>query len=216
MARKTKAEAAETRRQIMLAAIDAFYEHGFSKTSLDEIAKRASVTRGAVYWHFKNKIDIFEALYDELHESLTDSIIANLDELDAVDNVSSDPLQQLEQLCTELLMDVHQNPKKHSILTLLFLKCEYSGEMEVFLERQARGKLKNIELFTHYFDRAITEGQLTVTCNARTLSIALSCYLTGIVYEVLRNKDLLDLRTSAADLMHQFFIGFVPRETDLS
>lgn len=211
MARKTKAEAAETRRHILVAAIDAFYENGVSNTSLDEIARRASVTRGAVYWHFKNKLDIFEALYDELHESLTGSILADLESLDAIDDLSSDPLQHLEHLCTELLIDVQQNPKKHSILTLLFLKCDYSGDMEVFLERQRQGKLKNIELFTQYFDRAITAGQLTVTTNARTLSIALSCYLTGIVYEVLRTRDLLDLRTSAADLMRQFFIGVVPR-----
>jgi AcrR family transcriptional regulator len=207
MARKTKAEAAETRRQIILAAIDAFYEHGVSKTSLDEIAQRASVTRGAVYWHFKNKLDIIEALYDELHESVTESILADLDKLDDLDNPVPDPLHHLELLCTQLLIDVKENPVKHSILTLFFLKCDYSGEMEVVLEKQRQGKMKSVELFTQYFDRAITSGQLAANTNARTLSIALSCYLTGIVYEVLRTKDLFDLRTSAGDLMRQFFAG---------
>ena len=136
MARKTKAEAAETRQQIILAAIDAFYENGVSKTSLDEIARRASVTRGAVYWHFSNKLCIFEALYDELHESLTDSILADLAELDNLNNLSADPLGQLKQRCTALLIDVQENPRKHALLTLFFLKCDYSGEMEVFLEKR--------------------------------------------------------------------------------
>jgi len=211
MVRKTKAEAAETRRQIILAAIDAFYECGVSKTSLDEIARRASVTRGAVYWHFKNKLDIFEALYDELHESAADSILADLNELDDLDNPAADPLHRLEQRCTELLVDVQENPRKHAILSLFFLKCDYSGEMEIFLEKQRQGKLRNIELFTRYFNRAISQGQLAENTNARTLSVALSCYLTGIVYEVLRTKDLFDLRTSAGDLMRQFFTGVESR-----
>ena len=57
--RKTKEEAQQTRSNLLNAALNVFYERGVSKASLDEIAKTAGVTRGALYWHFKNKEDLF-------------------------------------------------------------------------------------------------------------------------------------------------------------
>lgn len=48
MARKTKQQAGETRRQIIDAALTAFSEQGVSATSLVDIAKQAGVTRGAI------------------------------------------------------------------------------------------------------------------------------------------------------------------------
>ncbi|MDP1673909.1 MAG: TetR family transcriptional regulator, partial [Burkholderiales bacterium] len=57
MARRTKDEAVETRNQILDAAEKVFSARGVSRTSLADIAEAASVTRGAIYWHFKDKAD---------------------------------------------------------------------------------------------------------------------------------------------------------------
>ena len=58
MARKTKEDAEQTRIAILESALQTFYEKGFSRTTFDEIAKRINLTKGAVYWHFKNKADV--------------------------------------------------------------------------------------------------------------------------------------------------------------
>ncbi|MDS7773050.1 TetR family transcriptional regulator, partial [Klebsiella oxytoca] len=55
MARKTKQQALETRQHILDVALRLFSQQGVSSTSLAAIAKAAGVTRGAIYWHFKNK-----------------------------------------------------------------------------------------------------------------------------------------------------------------
>ena len=52
--RRTKAEAEETRNSILRAAERVFFEKGVSNASLDDVAKAAGVTRGAIYWHFSN------------------------------------------------------------------------------------------------------------------------------------------------------------------
>ena len=78
MARKTKAEAEKTRRDILRAALDLFYEKGYSKTTFDEIAKRINLTKGAVYWHFRNKPDIVSALIKEAFERVTAVIESHL------------------------------------------------------------------------------------------------------------------------------------------
>ena len=62
MARKTKAEAAATREALLDAAEEVFFAKGVARTSLEQIARHAGLTRGAVYWHFKNKGDLFMAL----------------------------------------------------------------------------------------------------------------------------------------------------------
>ena len=60
--RRTKAEAEQTRHDILKAALILFDEQGYVQTSLSDIARKAEVTRGAIYWHFDNKEQIVAAL----------------------------------------------------------------------------------------------------------------------------------------------------------
>src|SRR6476659_3155944 len=62
MARRTKEEAQETRARLLDAAEQVFHEKGVAHASLEDIAAAAEVTRGAVYWHFKDKAELFDAM----------------------------------------------------------------------------------------------------------------------------------------------------------
>ena len=53
-----------TRERILSAAMTVFGQKGWQKTSLDEVAMVAGMTKGAIYWHFRNKNDLFFALLD--------------------------------------------------------------------------------------------------------------------------------------------------------
>ena len=63
--RRTKEEAKITRRQLFEAAIRVFSEKGYAETRLSDIGEEAGVTRGAIYWHFGNKRELFAALFKE-------------------------------------------------------------------------------------------------------------------------------------------------------
>ena len=63
MARKTKADALKTRQHLIETAIVQFAARGVSNTTLNDIADAASVTRGALYWHFENKTQLFNELW---------------------------------------------------------------------------------------------------------------------------------------------------------
>ena len=52
----------ETKQAILDSALELFYEKGFSRTTFDEVAKRINLTKGAVYWHFRNKADLLAEL----------------------------------------------------------------------------------------------------------------------------------------------------------
>jgi AcrR family transcriptional regulator len=62
MARRTKADAAQTRTRIIRVAITLFHEKGYFKTMFSEIARRIGLTKGAVYWHFTGKPDLLLAM----------------------------------------------------------------------------------------------------------------------------------------------------------
>ncbi|MCO5110140.1 MAG: TetR family transcriptional regulator [Burkholderiaceae bacterium] len=64
MARRTKADAQATRSGLLDAAEQLFEARGVSRTSLNDIAVAAGATRGAIYWHFKDKADLFNAMME--------------------------------------------------------------------------------------------------------------------------------------------------------
>lgn len=64
MARKTKAEADQTRQQILDAALDVFSIKGYSHATFVDIAEAIGLSKGAVYWHFKTKEELLIALLE--------------------------------------------------------------------------------------------------------------------------------------------------------
>ena len=70
MARRTAQEAARTRASILRAATRLFADKGFADTSLDEIARRSRVTKGAVYHHFADKRAIFAEVFGAYEREL--------------------------------------------------------------------------------------------------------------------------------------------------
>jgi AcrR family transcriptional regulator len=66
--RRTKAEAMETRRRILEASFDIFSEKNFSDVSVSEIAEKVGMTKGAIYWHFRNKEDILVQIIEDFCE----------------------------------------------------------------------------------------------------------------------------------------------------
>lgn len=65
MARRTRQQALATRQGILDAAVHVFLERGFQRSSMQHVADRAGVTRGAVYWHFRSQLELLEALLDQ-------------------------------------------------------------------------------------------------------------------------------------------------------
>ncbi|EKA1352080.1 TetR family transcriptional regulator, partial [Salmonella enterica] len=63
MAKKTKADALKTRQHLIETAIAQFALRGVANTTLNDIADAADVTRGAIYWHFENKTQLFNEVW---------------------------------------------------------------------------------------------------------------------------------------------------------
>ena len=201
MARKTKEEAQKTRNDILDSAAKIFSERGVHRTSLEDIAKDAQVTRGAIYWHFKNKAEIFDALHDDLYTPLSEIITSNLNqEADA-------PLQQLQNMCVQMLLDIDQDQRKRQTMTLFFTKCNYSGDLEPYHEEHQKRKTASIKLFAQFFVQAQEKGLICKEKDPEVLSLSVCCYIKGIIVEYLMNPQRFDMKKQAEGLVLTLFEG---------
>jgi TetR/AcrR family acrAB operon transcriptional repressor len=64
MATKKEIQGRQTRETIVHAAMELFAERGFHRTSIDSLSRKCRLTKGALYWHFKNKKEIFAAVVE--------------------------------------------------------------------------------------------------------------------------------------------------------
>ncbi|WP_432050936.1 TetR/AcrR family transcriptional regulator [Verrucosispora sp. NA02020] len=89
MPRATAAAAARTAQQVLDSAIDLFAARGFADVSLDDVARSAGVTRGAVYHHYRNKPGLFRAAVAQLQARVAASVV------EAAGRAGDDPGEQL-------------------------------------------------------------------------------------------------------------------------
>jgi TetR/AcrR family acrAB operon transcriptional repressor len=71
-------QATRTRAELLAAGIKVFAEHGFHRARLEDIAAAADTTRGALYWHFKDKEDLLAALLENIIEHRNVSTIDDI------------------------------------------------------------------------------------------------------------------------------------------
>jgi AcrR family transcriptional regulator len=71
-------QATQTRDAIVGVCLRLFAERGFASTSVDEIARTAGITKGAIYWHFANKDALFTGILTLIRDVWTHTILRPL------------------------------------------------------------------------------------------------------------------------------------------
>lgn len=197
--RRTKEESEKTREDLLNAAVRIFSEKGIARSTLDEIAKAANVTRGAVYWHFENKTQIFDALHERLHRPLIEMILEDLEK------DHPEPLTQLRDLCLQLLLDIEKDEQKRQALSLFMMKCDYSGDLAPYKDKHREKKAESMRLFKRYIEKAKKAGKLYTKTDPELLTQCISCFMKGILFEYLDIPEGFDIENKAPKLINLFF-----------
>jgi TetR/AcrR family acrAB operon transcriptional repressor len=199
MARRTKEEAQETRSRILDTAEQVFFEKGVSRTSLTDIAEAAGVTRGAIYWHFKNKGDVFEAMLARIKLPMDEMVDSTFDVREA------DPLGRLHDLVMMCLAGTAANPQQARVINILFFKCEFTDEMGGVLSRHQEAIHDARKKIGAGLQNAIDKGQLPGDLDAGRAAIMLHAFIGGMLSDWLLNPEQLDLRVGAAVYVDALF-----------
>lgn len=177
--RRTKSDSEETRQRILNAAETVFLDVGVSRASLDRIAAEAGVTRGAIYWHFANKEELFSAMIERVHD-LHQAVLARsfLDEADPLKGVLDWALEVIELFATE--------EHTRQVYRIIVTRCEYVGEMQHALEWQCNLHDRMEGHFRQAFEAAAAAGHLAPDWSAKSAATTLECFMSGMLDNWLR------------------------------
>ena len=191
--RRTKAEAEQTREAIIAAAIEVFLKRGVTRATLDEIARVAGVTRGAIYWHFRDKLEIFLAL--ERRANLPNEEFGERLKARLAADPQLDPLDELANTIREGLQSFEANLERRSILTILWMRCEYVDEMRPVLIRQLRADAVLREVFETVIGLAAARDRVASIWPPKIAAHALLLLINGAVADWLREPGTSQLVT---------------------
>ncbi|CNF02946.1 multidrug efflux transporter transcriptional repressor AcrR [Yersinia mollaretii] len=198
MARKTKQQAEETRQQILDAAVREFSAHGVSGTSLTDIAAAAGVTRGAIYWHFKNKVDLFNEIW-ELSESKIDQLESEY-QVKYPDN----PLRILREILIYVLVSTREDCRRRALMEIVFHKCEFVGEMSSVHDARKVLDLASYERIEAVLQGCINANQLPVNLDTCRAAIIMRAYITGLMENWLFMPESFDIKQEAPILIDAY------------
>ncbi|MFT4439249.1 TetR family transcriptional regulator [Caballeronia sp. 15715] len=193
--KRTRQQALETRDRILDAAEWVFSEHGVARTTLEDVAMRAGFTRGAIYGHFRNKVELFVAMTDRVMLPMEMLVLAS------ADAEEPDPLGKIRQLLVFCLRRTAVEPHSRRVFEVLFTKCEYTRDMDLVFDRQRNATRNGRKQLERVLQNAIARGQLPSDLDTVRASGIVHAFLDGVLRDWLLEQDSIVLPRDAESLV---------------
>lgn len=185
--RKTKTEAQKTRQHLLDAALEVFWRDGVTRASLQAIAQEAGVTRGALYWHFKNKEDLFETLFEQQYADF----FAAFNDQTLRDN--QDVWTHLQHNLTAMFETLATRESKHKFCNVMFSKCEQTAGNETITELACRYHRLFQKQIAYVLQLSREQGRLPENTDIKLAAIYLESSLVGLIKIWIDEPERFDL-----------------------
>ncbi len=204
MARKTKAEAEATRARILDAAEQLFERAGVARTTLQEIAQAAGVTRGAVYWHFKDKVDLFNAMMERVTLPLESD--DDGDSQAAGRRRDTAALEALRDLLMAKLMHIATDARVQRVIAIATHKVEYVEDFDAARQRH----LRVIDAFRERVAALLRQAGMDEAL-ARRQAVGLQSLMGGLMQTWMLAPDRMDMVDSGRLAVDTIIDGIAAR-----
>lgn len=196
MVRKTKEDAELTRKRIVDAARTVFLARGVSRSTLEHIATEAKVTRGAVYWHFENKAEIFHAIREQVFLPLIDRMDDTLATV-----TTENPLDQIEASLCQTINELTNNVEMRETYEIIMIKCEYVNEFATVLHQIMNNCSSLVEKIETAYLRAQAKNILAGSLTPHALAMDTHLFFGGLLHMWVKDTDGTKFRFQAIDLI---------------
>jgi TetR/AcrR family transcriptional regulator, acrAB operon repressor len=204
MARRTKEEAMATRGRILDAAERLFHAQGVSQTSLHDIASAAGVTRGAVYWHFQDKGDLFNAMLERVRLPMEAAGTAL-----GADSLAP-TLPTLRAQLLDIFVRITGDAQVRRVAEITFQKIEYVDEMNAVREHRLQVRRQYQARLERTLQLGQQRGEVVTTHTAQQLAIGLHALLDGLLQNWMLDPAY-DLRSVGAMAVEVHLAGLAAR-----
>jgi TetR/AcrR family acrAB operon transcriptional repressor len=169
----TKEQAEKTRENILRGALRTFSEKGLAKSRLEDIAKDMGVTRGAIYWHFKNKLELFS----ELFKKTMQIVLADAKE---ILESESPPFEKIRNLLIHLGTKSIDDEDYKAIGRILSYQYEWTDDViDEVNELAGRASQVGETLLLNTIEEGILSGEIKGTADARVIGKAILTFIHG-------------------------------------
>ncbi|MEO7401255.1 MAG: TetR family transcriptional regulator [Polaromonas sp.] len=193
MARHTKEEAQATRSKLLDAAECLFQLQGVSRTSLQDIAVRAGATRGAVYWHFKDKADLFNAMMERITLPLEAHF--NHEELPPGADSETDGtvIERMRNAILNALVQIVNDAQTRRVLEVATQKVEYVEEHKTIRLRHLTVRDGFLGRVEQRLDTAARQSLLMLPVSPAMAARGLHALIDGLIQNWLLDPQAFDL-----------------------
>lgn len=205
MVRRTKEEALATRHRLLDAAEHLFQAQGVSRTSLQDIARRAGATRGAVYWHFKDKADLFNAMMERVTLPLEQSFQDQLGQ--EGQGGPTDPLAGIRSGVGEALLRIASDPQTRRVFEVATHKVEYVGELQAVRLRHLKSRSDFLAQVERGLQAAARHHALELPVPPAAAAQGLHALIDGLIQNWLLESADFDLVSLGRDVVEVYLRG---------
>ncbi|KVO59486.1 TetR family transcriptional regulator [Burkholderia stagnalis] len=181
MARKTREESLAIKHRILDAAELVLLERGVAQTAMADLAEAAGMSRGAVYGHYKNKMEVCLAMCDRAFARTSEGFEAS-DGQPALDTLRRAASHYLEQ-CGE------PGPMQR-VLVILYTKCEHSEENLALQRRRIALELQMLRIAKALLRRAVAGGEVAADLDVHLAAVYLVSLLEGVFESIVWTNRL--------------------------
>ena len=203
MVRRTKADAEATRHALLDAAEQLFQARGVSRTTLQDIANAAGTTRGAIYWHFQDKADLFNAMM----ERATLPLERGFPDPDAPVEQLPDTLRALREGMRHVLQLIATDERLRRVFEVVSLQVEYHAEMDAVRERHLRVREHYLALTRQMLDVAATRAGVKLAVPPAIAALGLHALIDGIKRNWLLDPAAFDLVAAGQQTLDTYLRG---------
>ncbi len=200
MARRTKADALATRHQLLDAAECVFAEKGVSRTSLNDIALAAGASRGAIYWHFRNKADLFNAMMERTTLPMEQALqqIGHAPE--------QDPLLELRGSIADVMHRIVHDERTRRVFEVATLKVEYVDELMAVRARHRRVQADNTLQMERSLQAVLVQRGLSLP--VAVVAQGLYALVVGLIHTWLLAPETFGLEATAEAAVQAYLGGW--------
>jgi len=203
--RRTKEEAAITREQLLSKALTVFSRKGYATTTLQDIADEAEVTRGAIYWHFGGKAELYSTLISE-YAGRGNLIIQQ------AASEGGTLLDILRRVFVRQLQAIEDDRELRLIMELHFFKTGLDPELEEGRQKQISASLELIQILAGIMAQAVEAGLLRSDLDPKTMASAYLAFQNGLIQLWLTAPGQFSLKASAESYAEILIAGLRPPE----
>lgn len=208
MARRTKEDAVATRNALLDAAEQVFLAQGVSQSSLAAIAQQAGATRGAVYWHFKDKLDLFNAMIDRVTMPLDQVVFEGVGQL-----AGAAPLSRMCRVMYLLFHGLVTDERIRRVFTIMMHRMEFVGELAALQVRHTSSMNEFTRRLALDFAGAAEHQGVTLLSPPQLLATGLRSLLDGLMHSWLMGVEGFDLEKDGFATIQVYLVGAgLPRE----